>query len=195
MIEKIIELDEQLFLFLNGLHTDTLDPIMSGISEKYTWIPFYAILLAIIIWKFKYKAVYILLGVGFVILLADQFTSTFMKPFFERFRPCHDPDLAGMVYLVEGCGGKFGFASSHAANTFGLATYIYLIFHKIYRHIGWLFLWALIVSYSRIYLGAHYPLDILVGAVIGILMGWLIYLLMIKLAFKNNPINLYTPGK
>lgn len=195
MIEKIIELDEQFFLFLNGLHTDSLDRIMYWISEKYTWIPFYAVLLGFIIWRFKYKAVYILLAIAFVILLADQFTSSFMKPFFERFRPCHEPDLAGMVYLVEGCGGKFGFASSHAANTFGLATFIYLIFHKIYKHVGWLFLWALIVSYSRIYLGAHYPLDILVGAGIGILIGWLVYLIMIKLAFKNSPSNLYAPGK
>lgn len=195
MIEKIIELDEQFFLFLNGLHTDSLDRIMYWISEKYTWIPFYAVLLGIIIWRFKYKAVYILLAVAFVILLADQFTSSFMKPFFERFRPCHEPDLAGMVYLVEGCGGKFGFASSHAANTFGLATFIYLIFHKIYKHVGWLFLWALIVSYSRIYLGAHYPLDILVGAGIGILIGWLVYLIMIRLAFRNNSSNLYAPGQ
>ena len=195
MIEKIIELDEQFFLFLNGLHTDSLDRIMYWISEKYTWIPFYAVLLGFIIWRFKYKAVYILLAIAFVILLADQFTSSFMKPFFERFRPCHEPDLAGMVYLVEGCGGKFGFASSHAANTFGLATFIYLIFHKIYKHVGWLFLWALIVSYSRIYLGAHYPLDILVGAGIGILIGWLVYLIMIRLAFKNNSSNLYAPGQ
>lgn len=195
MIEKIIELDEQFFLYLNGLHYDSLDGIMSWVSDKYAWIPFYAILLGIIIWKFKSKAIYILLGIGLVILFADQFTSGFMKPFFERFRPCHDPDLAGLVYLVEGCGGKFGFASSHAANTFGLATFVFLVFSKLYRFTGLLFLWAFIVSYSRIYLGVHYPLDILVGGIIGIIIGWLVYMLMLKTIFKNNPEKLYTSGK
>ncbi len=195
MIEKLIELDEKLFLYLNGLHVDFLDAIMFWISEKYTWIPFYAILLGLIVWKFKVRAVYVLLGIGLVILFADQFTSGFMKPFFERFRPCHDPDLAGLVYLVKGCGGKFGFASSHAANTFGLATFVYLLFSRIYRYTGFLFLWAFIVSYSRIYLGVHYPLDIIVGGAIGALIGWLIYILMIKTIFKNDERRLYAPGQ
>jgi len=195
MIEKIIELDEQLFLYLNSLHYDSLDTIMFWISEKYTWIPFYAVLLGIIIWKFKSKAIYILVGVGLVILFADQFTSGFMKPYFERFRPCHDPDLEGMVYLVKGCGGKFGFASSHAANTFGLATFIFFLFKPIYRYTGFLFAWAFVVSYSRIYLGVHYPLDILVGGIIGVLIGWLIYLLLLRTIYKNNPANLYPSGQ
>lgn len=186
MIEKIIELDEQLFLFLNGIHNNALDSAMFWISEKYTWIPFYAILLGIIIWKFKIRAIYVLLGIGFVILFADQLTSGLMKPFFERFRPCHEPDLAGMVYLVEKCGGKYGFASSHAANTFGLATFIFLVFNHLYRYLGWLFLWAFIVSYSRIYLGAHYPLDIIVGGIIGILIGWIIYQIMIRVKVRNS---------
>ncbi len=194
MIEKIIELDEQLFLYLNGLHYDFLDATMFWISDKYIWIPFYAILLGLIIWKFKIKAVYVLLGIGLVILGADQVTSGFMKPYFERFRPCHDPDLAGLVYLVKGCGGKFGFASSHAANTFGLATFVFLLFNKIFRYTGFLFLWAFIVSYSRIYLGVHYPLDIIVGGIIGILIGWLIYILMIKTIFKSDAANLYPSG-
>lgn len=168
------------------MHTEALDSAMFWISEKYTWIPFYAILLGIIIWKFKVKAVYVLLGIGFVILFADQITSGFMKPFFERFRPCHEPDLSGTVYIVEKCGGKYGFASSHAANTFGLATFIYLVFNTLYRYAGWLFLWALIVSYSRIYLGVHYPLDILVGGIIGILIAWIIYQIMIRIKIRNS---------
>lgn len=195
MIEKIIELDEQLFLYLNGLHYNSLDAIMYWISEKYTWIPFYAVLLGIIIWKFKTKAIYILLGIGLVILFADQFTSGFMKPYFERFRPCHDPDLAGMVYLVKGCGGKFGFASSHAANTFGLATFVFLLFHNIYKYTGLLFVWAFVVSYSRIYLGVHYPLDIIIGGIIGIIIAWLIYVLMLRTIFKSKPEKLYSSGK
>lgn len=186
MIEKILELDEQLFLFLNGMHTESLDSVMFWISEKYTWIPFYAILLGIIIWKFKVRAIYVLFGIGFVILFADQLTSGIMKPFFERFRPCNDPDLSGMVYIVERCGGKYGFASSHAANTFGLATFLYLVFNTIYRHTGWLFVWAFIVSYSRIYLGAHYPLDILVGGIIGILLAWIVFQVMIRIKIRHS---------
>lgn len=180
VINKLEYWDQQLFLFLNGLHASALDWPMYWISEKYTWIPFYAIILAFIIWQFKYKAIYLLLGIGLVILFADQLTSGLMKPLFERPRPCHEPVLEGLVYLVKGCGGKFGFASSHAANTFGLAMFLWLTFKDRYGWISIIFLWATVVSFSRIYLGVHYPLDIIVGGLLGALIAWSVYKAMEK---------------
>lgn len=186
IVDKIEYWDQQLFLFLNGLHVSFLDQAMYWISEKYTWIPFYALILVFLFWHFKYRAFYLLLGIGLVILFADQLTSGFMKPFFERPRPCHEPDLAGLVFQVAGCGGKFGFASSHAANTFGLAMFLWLTFKKNYVWVSLIFLWATVVSFSRIYLGVHYPLDIVVGGLLGVLIAWLVFLLIRKWAFNKR---------
>ncbi|MDH5398551.1 MAG: phosphatase PAP2 family protein [Cyclobacteriaceae bacterium] len=174
MLDWLIELDKQFFLFLNGLHAHWLDPIMFFISGKKEWIPFYVALAGALIWKYKWRSVVFLAAVGVGIGLSDQITSGMMKPFFERLRPSHEPTLDGLVHLVNDYkGGHYGFASSHASNTFALAMFFFLTFRRNYPWIRWIFVWAAIVSYSRIYLGVHYPGDILVGAVIGILCGWI----------------------
>jgi undecaprenyl-diphosphatase len=112
----------------------------------------------------------VLVCIALTILLADQITSTFMKPFFSRLRPTHDPELENLVHIVNGYrGGKFGFASSHAANTFGLAMFVFLLFRNRSKHVAWIFLWAAVVAYSRIYLGVHYPGDIIVGGFVGMI--------------------------
>lgn len=187
IIEKIVSWDQQLFLFLNSFHTPGMDPIMIWISGKYTWIPFYAIILAFIIWHFRKRSLLILLGITLVIVFADQLTSSIMKPLFERPRPCHEPLLEGLVYLAKGCGGKFGFVSSHAANTFGVAMFLWMSFKKVYRWPSLIFIWAAVVSYSRIYLGVHYPLDIIVGGILGVVIAWLVYKLFEKVIFRNKP--------
>lgn len=186
IIDKIVSWDQELFLFLNSFHTASIDPVMLWVSEKYTWIPFYAVILAFIIWHYKVRSIVVLIGVALVILFADQLTSGFMKPFFERPRPCHEPVLEGLVYLAKGCGGKFGFASSHAANTFGVAMFLWMLF-KTYRWAFLIFVWATVVSYSRIYLGVHYPLDIIVGGLLGMLIAWLVFKIFEKIIFKNKP--------
>ena len=113
--------------------------------------------------------------------MTDQFTSGLMKPFFERLRPSHEPALEGMVHMVSGySGGKYGFASSHAANTFGIAMFLSCLLKVEKPWINWLFLWAALVSYTRIYLGVHYPGDIIVGALIGVAFGWLVFKLYIR---------------
>lgn len=182
MIDQLIELDKELFLFLNGLHTPWLDPIMVILSMKWIWIPFYVFLLYHIFKAYKIKSWTILLCIGITILLTDQITSSFMKPFFARLRPSWEPNLEGLIHLVDGYkGGKFGFASSHAANTFGTATFLSLLFKNKKPWILWLFLWATVVSYTRIYLGVHYPGDILAGGAVGILCGWLSFILYSRL--------------
>src|SRR5690606_4235929 len=123
----------------------------------------------------RYSWIYIV-GIALTIALADQVTSALMKPYFMRLRPTHEPDLARLVHTVNQYkGGKFGFASSHAANTFGVATFLFLALKDSYRYTGLLFLWAGAVSYTRIYLGVHYPGDILAGALVGAFFGCVTY--------------------
>ena len=176
MIDHLIEIDEQLFLILNRMHDSWMDPVMWLFSKTEASIPLYVFLLFHIYKAYREKTWGILLSVGLLILLTDQFTSSLMKPFFERLRPSHEPALEGMVHIVNGySGGTYGFASSHAANTFGIAMFLSCLFKKEKPWINWLFLWAAFVSYTRIYLGVHYPGDILVGALIGVMFGWLVF--------------------
>lgn len=178
LINTIEGIDQQVFLYLNGMHHPVMDSVMAWLSDKLVWIPFYAVLLFFIIRKYRIRSAYILIALALVIAGADQFTSGFMKPFFDRLRPCYEPALEGLVHLVEGCGGRYGFASSHAANTFGLAAFIWLLFKDSWPGTWLIFFWALIVSYSRIYLGVHYPLDIVTGALVGLLIAWVVFRLL-----------------
>jgi undecaprenyl-diphosphatase len=181
MIDHLIELDKQLFLFFNGMHVTWLDLVMAIFSETTASILLYAFLLYNIYGVFKQRTWGVLLSIGLLILMTDQSTSGLMKPFFERLRPSHEPTLEGMVHLVNGySGGDFGFASSHAANTFGIAMFLSCLLKLEKPWIKWLFLWAAFVSYTRIYLGVHYPGDIIVGALIGVAFGWLVFKLYIR---------------
>lgn len=175
MLEALTEFDRQLMLELNSHHNSFFDELMFWVSHKLFWIPFYAVLVWMIARKQGWNTVYTLVAIALVITLADRFTSGFMKPFFERPRPCHDPEIGHLVHTFNRCGGRYGFASSHAANVFGLATFLWLLLRQWYRWIGLLFAWAVLVSYSRVYLGAHYPGDITVGALVGIFFGWLTF--------------------
>jgi len=186
-MERLLELDRELFLKLNSsFRNPFVDQLMMFLSTTYAWIPLYLVLLYLLIRNFKKETWWILLAIALTILLADQITSSFMKPFFERLRPSHEPLIAEQVFIVNKYrGGRFGFASSHAANTFGIATLMWMVL-KVYRPwIGLLFLWTLLVGYTRIYLGVHYPGDIVAGYVVGFLCAIIAYLLMV---FVRNTI-------
>jgi undecaprenyl-diphosphatase len=188
MIENLIELDQRFFLLLNGAGNNFCDPIMLFITSTWIWVPVYFFLAYFFIKKSGYKGL-INLGIVFItLLITDQASVHLFKEVFERLRPCHDPAIQDQVRLVvDHCGGQFGFVSSHATNSFGLMTVSAgLVRKRSYSFI--LIFWALIVSYSRIYVGVHYPGDIIGGLILGIALG-LIILLINSLIRKYISVN------
>jgi undecaprenyl-diphosphatase len=167
-------LDRQLLLAINRAHTPVMDAIMVFASNRTVWFPAYALLIGWLIYYFRQRALLVLPLIIVAVALADSITSRLFKPLFARLRPCHDLQLARLLHLPDGCGGQFGFLSSHAANSVALAVFLALALPaRRFRALKWLvILWATLLSYSRMYLGAHYPADVLGGAAVGGLLGW-----------------------
>ena len=189
MLESILQWDTELFLALNNAGMDWLDGPMILISKVWIWVPLYAAVLYLLFKKFPVQDALVFTAILIVgVILTDQGSVHFFKEVFKRPRPCQEEELmAQMRYLASGC-GLYGFVSSHAANTFGFAILTGSIFKTIYPRLGIiLMIWAIAVSYSRIYIGVHYPLDVLVGALYGILVGRLLFKLAQKRIQTNSP--------
>jgi len=159
---------------------------MWWISDRFIWLPLYLLITGYLIYRYKWKVILILLLTALLITMSDQGSVHLFKEVFKRLRPCHNPEISHLVHIVRGhCGGQYGFVSSHAANSFAVASYSLLLIRNRYYTISIIF-WALLVSYSRIYLGVHYPGDILGGAILGVVLGYIIYRLFIFLDGKIN---------
>ena len=171
MFQWLLEFDKRAFLYLNGKHSPEWDEIMFWVSGDKSWIALYIILLIIIIYRERpYRFIFTILFVAIAVGLSD-YISVLIKNMVERPRPSHNPEIADLVHIVNNYrGGAYGFVSSHATNVFAAAIFLSNQF-KNYKWSLVLLGWATLVSYSRIYLGVHYPLDIICGAVLGTLVA------------------------
>jgi undecaprenyl-diphosphatase len=173
ILHQLTDLDHRVLLAINHARTPLLDAVMTFASQIKVWFPFYAVLLGWLFYHFRRRALLLLPLLAITVALADSITSRIFKPWAARPRPCHAADLAAQLYLPDGCGGAYGFMSSHAANAMGLA--IFLLLTLPAGRFRWLkagvFVWAAVISYSRVYLAAHYPLDVLGGWLVGATLG------------------------
>ena len=184
MLEELLKYDTDLFLFLNNLGSESWDGFWLFVTHKLSSIPLYLVLLYFL-WKhFQWKTtLLILVCVAIMITATDQLANLFKYILFERPRPCRVEPLQDQMRMVaDGC-GRFGYFSAHAASSMAVAVFVGLLLRKYYTYLPFaLLFWAVIIAYSRIYVGVHYPLDIITGMFFGGMIGWLFYKVWKKVA-------------
>lgn len=185
MLQSFRELDKGLFMLINhDSDSQLLDPLMMALREPLTWIPLYAFMLWFSISKLRNHAVLFIVSTLLVFAITDMMCAQLIKPFVGRLRPCYDPALDGMVRSLVDCGGHYSFPSNHAANHFALATYwFYAIRHYLDKKWNWLWIWAGAICYAQVYVGKHFPFDVLFGGLLGSSIGFMIYQLSLRWQF------------
>lgn len=188
MINELANIDQTIFLFLNGMHTTFGDYFMSVFTGKWIWVPMYASILYVLLRNFNWKVVLgCLIAIALTITFADQVCATLIRPMVERLRPSNpDNPISDLVHIVNGRrGGSYGFPSCHASNSFGLAFFLVFLFRQ--RRLSlFICLWATLNCYTRIYLGVHYPGDLLAGTVVGLCGAGLMYYVLRKVTKATN---------
>ncbi len=181
--------DKDLFLFLNDMHSPLWDYSMTLFTLTPTWLLFYGTILVIIGKKYGNKSLFIFVAITLLILCADQ-SAGMLKHSLQRLRPSNDPEMSLLTHVFFNKGGQFGFVSAHAANTFAFATFSLLLFKNLHYSI-FIIPWAMLIAYSRVYLGVHYPGDILGGSILGIIIGIVIFKLLLYSEARLSPVNLF----
>ncbi len=193
VIQTIAEWDKSAFLYLNSFHNDLMDYVMTLFTLTPTWLLFYGVTLYIIIRKYGRKSVPVILALVLIIVLSDQLANL-LKHSVMRLRPSNDPDVAPLTHVFFNKGGLYGFVSGHAANAFSFATFSALLFRSRGYAI-FIYPWAVVIAFTRIYLGVHYPGDILGGIIVGSLIGWGVYKLLILIESRVFPVHPYQRSK
>jgi undecaprenyl-diphosphatase len=182
MLDSLVALDHWLFSILNSFHTPGLDSLMLAFTRPSTWLLFYAWLIVLIVKKHGFpQGIFFVFLICLAVGLSDYVASGLAKPYFERLRPCHNATLQPLANLVGNCGGKYGFVSSHASTTMAVAISVGFVLDSQKRFIILLLTWAILIGFSRIYLGVHFPADVALGASLGGLISYLIFKIYSKL--------------
>ena len=185
MLEKIIDLDKELLVFLNGLGSPSFDGLWLLITKPVYWTPVFLFIFYLVQKKLGWKNFwYYLLFTALLVLLCDQ-TANLFKWYFERSRPCNDEEIKSIIRIVKSS-PSYSFFSGHATNSMATTVFTFMILKKYYKHVYLLFLFPLIFAFSRIYLGLHFPSDILTGYVFGATFGFICYKIYLKFVIRNS---------
>ena len=186
MLEEILKYDKEVFLILNNFGSTTWDGFWLFITNKFTSIPVYLILIFLSYKQFGLKKTLLLVVTAILMIAVTNGLADFFKYGVARLRPCYDTSVNELMRLVKAtCGGKYGFFSAHAGNTMAVAVFFSFLLKTKYKGIGLvLLIWAVLIGYSRFYLGVHFPLDVFTGMLIGLFFGWLFAKLYIFASLK-----------
>ena len=189
MLDKIIELDKKAFVFLNSLGSESFDGLWLIITKQLNWTPLFLIIFYLLFKKIGWKNLFIVIGFLAVLILVGDQTANLFKNSVQRLRPCNNIEINGFIRIVK-TSHTFSFFSGHATNSMATTVFVFLIFRKYYQYAFLLFLFPMIFAYSRIYLGLHYPLDIITGYVFGATLGFVFYELFANVQ-KKYKLGLY----
>jgi len=186
MLEKLLEIDRDIFVFLNSLGSEPFDPFWEFITRQVSWIPVFALILYLAFKRLGWKhAILLILMVSVLVALTDQ-TTNLIKNTLQRLRPGNDPEIAGFIRAVQ-YRSSFSFVSGHASTSMAVTIFLYWVLRPYLKYMGLFFIWPAIFAYSRIYLGLHYPGDILMGYLWGIITSFLVLKLYIYLRDRYFP--------
>jgi undecaprenyl-diphosphatase len=186
MLDKLLEIDRNLLVWLNSLGSDTFDPFWELVTRATSWIPIFAIIFYLTFKRLGWRhAVLVISMIIILVTLTDQSTN-FFKYYFQRLRPGNNSEIAGYIRAVQHR-NSFSFISGHASSSMASAFFLYRVLHPYIKYMGFFFIWPLVFAYSRIYLGLHYPGDILMGYLFGLFTGWLVLKLYIYLRDRFFP--------